>query len=143
MSSNSARVKVLYLEADNADAASVEALVGIVREVQSGRVTARVENMSVELTTAEDAPPAQLPAPKPRRAKSPGALVAPRSGRVNDAGPQLLAALRKNPRPDRAKLAQAIYGDASKHLKIWQLLAYLTSRGKVKANGDGSFTVLS
>lgn len=146
MSSN--RVSILYLTADNADADVVGSLVGIVREVQGGR---SLESVAAQLEPARDepaAPPLALP-PKERKARKPRALKAAKSpsvpvaksGRVNDAGPQLLAALRKNPRPDRRKLAASIYGDEGKAMKISQLLSYLTGNGKLKNNGDGTYTV--
>lgn len=143
--SSSNRVSILYLTADNADADVVGSLVGIVREVQGGR---SLESVAAQFEPARDeaaAPPLALP-PKERKpralkaAKAPSAPVA-KSARVNDAGPQLLAALRKNPRPDRRKLAASIYGDEGKSMKISQLLSYLTGNGKIKNNGDGTYTV--
>lgn len=77
-------VKVLYLEADNADAASVEALVGIVREVQSGRV----QNMTIDLEPTEP-PHALPPAPKtrtPRKAKPPAIKGKRRCGICGETG---------------------------------------------------------
>jgi hypothetical protein len=142
MSTN--KVRILYLEADSADAETVGALVGIVREVQGGRSisgtvelfeTGPVAEAQIEALTEASEPNPGLAAPRKARNASAG-------GRVKNAGPQLLAALRKSPRPDRIKLAKAIYGDEGKTAKVSQLLSYLVASGKIESNGDGSFKVL-
>lgn len=151
MSTNntSARVRILYLEADNADADSVGALVGIVREVQGGRSLPSVDGAPLQLEQAAeiDSPPLALPSRRPRKARAPkaaesGALPV-KGGRAGGAGAAILASLRKSPRPDLGKLAAAIYGDASKTNKVKQVIGYMTATGKIKANGDGTYAVTS
>lgn len=145
MSSNSARVKVLYLEADNADAASVEALVGIVREVQSGRVSARVENMTVELQSSEPAP-ALPPAPKVRKPRAP--KEAPqrvsKGPRAQGLTAAIVAAVNAAPQPDVNAVAKKVYGDSSAaHVtKVKRGLWSLCDRGVLKKIGDDTYKVV-
>ncbi len=142
MSSN--RVSILYLTVDNADADVVGSLVGIVREVQGGRgLTTVVEHSVTEaVASAEPDPAAALPAPKAKKRRAPKRPAAPgESKRAGNAGGTILAALRKSSRPDLAKLALAIYGDAEKTTKVKQVLGYMAGTGKIKSNGDGSYAV--
>lgn len=153
MSSN--RVSILYLTADNADADVVGSLVGIVREVQGGR---SIESVAQQLADApvptlapgveRGSPPPALPAIRSRKPRKPRALKAAEPGalpakgaRAGGAGATILAALRKSPRPDLGKLATAIYGDASKTAKVKQVLGYMAGTGKIRGNGDGTYTV--
>ncbi len=146
MSSN--RVSILYLTADNADADVVGSLVGIVREVQGGR---SLESLAaplrlVEPAADESSPPPALPAKaprvyKPRPSKASATIEPGTSKRAGNAGGTILAALRKSSRPDLTKLAAAIYGDASKTAKVKQVLGYMAGTGKIKSNGDGTYTV--
>lgn len=145
--SSSNRVSILYLTADNADADVVGSLVGIVREVQGGR---SLESVAAQLEPARDepaAPPLALP-PKERKARKPRAPKATEAGalpakgaRAGGAGAAILAALRKNARPDLIKLATAIYSDGTKTAKVKQVLGYMAGTGKIKSNGDGTYTV--
>jgi len=77
------KVRILYLEADEADAESIGSLVNIVREVQSGRVVAATSVAELP-APATEAPPLALPSPSktaPRRVSSVHAAAGPRKCR--------------------------------------------------------------
>lgn len=143
-------LKILYLEAQEADAESIGSIVNIVREVQSGRTVTSVERLAAPLQLAapadEPAPPLALPKAKrvykPRPPKATASSDTGERKRAGNAGGTILAALRKSSRPDLGKLALAIYGDASKVAKVKQVLGYMGAKGKIKNNGDGTYTVL-
>lgn len=142
------RVKILLLEADNADSETVTALVGIVREVQGGGgMESAAAPLVLEAPASESStPPLALPAAKRvYKARPPKQTSAPSEPgdrkRAGNAGGTILAALRKSSRPDLAKLALAVYGDAGKTTKVKQVLGYMAGTGKIKSNGDGTYTV--
>ena len=152
MSNAASKVRILYLEADNADAESVGALVGIVREVQKGGGALPSVN---ELATATagallaetDPAPAALPAKTKRVYKPRAPKAAPVDGatrkRVQGAGDQVIAFVRSSKgRPDWAKVAQAIYGDATKTTKVRQLARQLVATGKLKDGAAGILEVV-
>lgn len=144
------QLKILYLEATEADAESIGSIVNIVREVQSGRTVTSVQSLAaplrlVEPAADESSPPPALPKArriyKPRPPKATAPTKPSDRKRAGNAGDTILAALRKSSRPDLGKLALAIYGDASKTAKVKQVLGYMVVRSKIKSNGDGSYSV--
>lgn len=141
------QIKVLMLDASDVDSDGVAALVGMIREFRNAPpehavpAKARVGSLLASGTTALE-PPKELPRPSAPAAEPKPALSVGKNGRVTGAGDAIVAALRKSPTPDRAKLAQTIYGDARKAHKVSQLLSYLCSTGKLKNNGDGSYKVV-
>lgn len=127
---------------------SARSLISSARSRAAEPQTASLRSSRSSLPPKRAPPPLALP-PKPRKARKPRELKAAgsdssqpaKSGRASNAGATVIAALRKNPRPDRLKLAKAIYGDESKVAKVGQVLGYLTHAGKLTNNGDGSYTV--
>lgn len=142
MNQTNVRVRYLDLEASNADAETVSALVGIVSQVQSGKALPTVTAASVE-TFVDAAPARELPAPKAKRVYKPRPPKAAPAATSTKPGDIIMAAVRKNPRVDRAKLAIAAYGDDPKGVnKVGQMLCYFVKREKLANNGDGTYTVL-
>jgi len=148
---NSNHVRVLYLEAESADAETVGALVGIVREVQNGKSAEQVEPQLEELRVRTSSPPPALPARKVRRPRQVKATngkghsrLPSGQGRASNAGATVIAALTKNPRPDFAKLSTAIYGNSDKKniTRARNVTTYLARSGKLRDNKDGTYTVV-
>lgn len=142
------RIKILFLEAQEADADTVQSLVGIVREVQVGNSIERLaETRGVTGGATMDTEPLALPAPKPARVSKPRAAApggsVPR-GRASDVGAKAIAYLRKSPRVDYPKLSLALYGssDPQNVKRSRNVLNRLVHTGKAKSDGAGTYTVV-
>lgn len=152
MSNAASKVRILYLEADNADAESVGALVGIVREVQGGRTVPSVDELATATAgalIAEADAPAALPAPKAKRVYKPRASKSAAAGtgkgtRTKGAANDILAAFKTTTTPDRNAMARQIYGDASDASlkRIGRMIWSLASKGRLKSIGDGAYKVV-
>jgi hypothetical protein len=157
------QLKILYLEATEADAESIGSIVNIVREVQSGRTVASVERLAAPLRLVEPAadesrPPPALPAAKrvykarkPREVKeatAPAAKAhsrAPEGGRATNAAQVIFTHIGKGGKVDKNKLAVAIYGgtEAKQITKVNNMLSYLVRTGKLTKSTDGSYSRVS
>lgn len=140
------KLRLVVLESDDADGNAIGAIVGVLREMQIGKLqTAGVTSASVETFEAPPAEVPELPRAKPaRKPRAAKAAVSSDLGRGNNVMPTILTALAKNPRPDFNKLAQAIYGSASDGavLKVKRSIWNLSHRKRVRDNKDGTYTVL-
>lgn len=145
--SNTNRVSILYLTADNADADVVGSLVGIVREVQGGGSVERLVTATAPAPEAQnESPPRALPAPRKYKARAP--KVAKPAPATTDGkgskGAAVLAAMATGAPIDRNKLAKQIYGDSSANslTKLGLAIGYAVRHGRARKNADGTFTVI-
>lgn len=149
------KVKILYLEASEADADSIGSLVNIVREVQSGREGSAVFAAGIE--PLEPEPIAALPAPKraykPRTPKPEAAAPvattasgAPRQ-RAANVGATIVAAVAKskNGVVNFEALAQQLYGktDEASVTRARRAVYAAATKGKLVSTGPGKYTVAS
>lgn len=142
------KLRLVVLESDDADGHAIGAIVGVLREMQIGRLQPQVTSASVEAFVEplrEEAAAPVLSAPKARKQRvAKAAASAGETPRGKDVVGTILAALRKNSRPDLQKLALACYGEASPHAakKVQRSIWRFCFKKLLRDNKDGSYTVL-
>jgi hypothetical protein len=147
MNQTNVRVRYLDLEAANADAETVSALVGIVSQVQSGKPLPVVTAASVE-TFVDPSEPRALPAAKvrkPREPKAPKERVS-KGKRAAGLTPAIKTAVAASggDKPDYNAIAKEVYGNSSADSvgKVKRAFWSLCDRGTLKKLGEDSYKVV-
>jgi hypothetical protein len=146
--SMSNKVRILYLESDNADADTVAALVGIVRQVQSGaspQLQAAPESAPPTVLAEGDEAP-ELPASVLAAAPRPSRKPAGERQRASGVSATVVAAVAKakGTTIDVEALATKLYGSASEaHVKRARGALYAAATaGKIRSTAPGKYAVV-